>query len=74
MPWVADLNLVRNGNAIGVTIPRAFLHQLGWVSGRRVICELTDDLQSVIVRLPQPSDFGPIGPPRVRRVEREPQP
>jgi bifunctional DNA-binding transcriptional regulator/antitoxin component of YhaV-PrlF toxin-antitoxin module len=69
--WVADHTLVKNGNSAAVTIPRTFLHQLGWIIGRRLVIELDDDRSQLVIRLPQQSDFGVPGPPRVRRVETE---
>lgn len=66
--WVAQQKLVRNGNSTGLTIPRTFLHQLGWLQGRMLVLELNDDTTQIIVRLPQASDFGPVGPPSIRRV------
>jgi len=72
--WLAQVKLTRNGNATAVTIPRTFLHQLGWLSGRSVVMELDDKLECIVVRLPQAEDFGPIGQPFVRRVPETPQP
>lgn len=68
--WVAEQRLVRNGNSTAVTIPRTFLHQLGWLTGRGVVLELDDDTTQIIIRLPRASDFGPVGPPRVVRVDK----
>lgn len=35
--------LVRNGNAITITIPRQMLVQLGWLPAMRVVIELLED-------------------------------
>lgn len=67
--WVADHTLVKNGNSAGVSIPRGFLHQLGWIVGRRVVIELNDDCTQLTIRLPQQSDFGISGPSRVRQMD-----
>jgi hypothetical protein len=69
MPWVAEHRLSKNGNGIAITIPRTFLHRLGWICGRAVILELNDDLTEVVVRLPRQSDFGVPGSPKVRRLD-----
>ena len=47
-----------------MSIPRPMLHWLGWLPGQAVIIEMTED-KSVIVRLPQQSDFGPVVGPRI---------
>ena len=69
MPWIADPNLCKHGNSIAVCIPRSFLHRLGWLCGRKVILELNDDQTMLVVRQPIPSDYGPMGPAKVTRVE-----
>jgi antitoxin component of MazEF toxin-antitoxin module len=65
MSWVAKQKLVRNGNATSVSIPRGFLHQLGWICGRDIVIELTENADALVVRLPRASDFGVPGPPRL---------
>ncbi len=65
MAWLADQTLLRSGNAIRITIPRAFLHQLGWIAGGKVMLELDDTLEQLVVRLPRASDYGPTQNPRV---------
>ncbi|HEV3059069.1 MAG TPA: AbrB/MazE/SpoVT family DNA-binding domain-containing protein [Vicinamibacterales bacterium] len=57
--------LVRNGNATAVSIPRSFLFKLGWVPGRAVIVELTENCDACVVRLPNAADFGPVSAPRI---------
>lgn len=56
--------LVRNGNAVGVTIPRPILIHLGWLAGEQMILELLED-QSIRVRRPCERDFAPISAPRM---------
>lgn len=57
--------LVRNGNATAVAIPRPFLFKLGWLTGRAVVIELTENCDMVIIRLPNERDFGVSSPPRI---------
>lgn len=57
--------LTRNGNSTAVSIPRPLLFQLGWIPGRAVIVELTEDCKSLVVRLPNEKDFGPVSAPRL---------
>lgn len=64
--WCAEQKLCQRGNSTGVSIPRPFLHQLGWLSGRRIVIELDDKQECLIIRLPRPSDYGPSGPPSIR--------
>lgn len=53
--------LVRNGNATQVTIPRAVLHWLGWLTGEDVLFEVLED-KSILFRRVRPSDFAvPVG-------------
>lgn len=66
--WVAEQKLVKNGNSTSVTIPRSFLHQLGWLTGRKVVIELNDDSTELLIRLPRQSDYGVVGPPSIHRV------
>lgn len=68
MAWITDPNLVKHGNSTAVCIPRAFLHRLGWICGRKVIIELNDEQTMLVVRLPQSSDYGPIGPAHITRI------
>lgn len=72
--WVAEQKLVKNGNAVAVTIPRSFLHQLGWLAGRRIVIELNDDSTEVLIRLPRQSDYGVTGPPSIHRVMEDAKP
>jgi hypothetical protein len=69
MKWVATQRLVKNGGSTAVTIPKAFLNQLGWLCGRGIVIEMTENCDQLILRLPVPSDFGPVGPPRIERRE-----
>lgn len=66
--WVAEQKLVKNGNSTAVSIPRTFLHQLGWLPGRRIVIELNDDSTELVIRLPRQSDYGLVGPPSIHRV------
>lgn len=72
--WVAEQKLIRNGNSTTVTIPKSFLHQLGWLSGRKIVIELNDDSTEVLIRLPRPSDYGIVGPPSIHHVMENPKP
>jgi antitoxin component of MazEF toxin-antitoxin module len=65
MSWVAQQKLVKNGNSVAISIPRPFLHQLGWLCGRHVVLELTENCDALVIRLPRASDFGVPGPPRI---------
>lgn len=56
--------LVKNGNAYRVSIPRTFLHHLGWLPGENFILELLDN-RCVLVRRIQPGEFDPIASPRL---------
>lgn len=69
--YVAAAKLSKHGNTISVSIPRMFLAQLGWLCGRQVVVELTENLDSVIVRKAVASDFGPSKAPRVNTVWQE---
>lgn len=69
--WCALMKLVRNGNATAVTIPRTFLHQLGWLPGRAIVVEMDDELTQIVVRLPRQSDYGLQGPPVIQRGHAE---
>lgn len=75
MRLVTTAKLNQRGNAVGVTIPRHFLHYLGWICGRQVVVELNDDHTSVTVRLPQQSDFGLTmpAPPMLESMENKPR-
>lgn len=66
--WVAQQKLVKNGNSTAITIPKSFLHQLGWLTGRAVVLELNEACDALVLRLPRASDFGPVGPPRIEHV------
>lgn len=57
--------LVRNGNSTAVAIPRVMLVKLGWLTGRSVVVELTEDCTACVVRLPNERDYGLVGPPRL---------
>jgi antitoxin component of MazEF toxin-antitoxin module len=72
MPWIVGRTLTKNGNTVAVSLPRSFLHQLGWICGRSVVVELSDDLQAVVIRLPRQSDFGVPVSPKVQLVDAEP--
>jgi antitoxin component of MazEF toxin-antitoxin module len=63
--------LVRNGNSVGVSIPRVILHTLGWLPGESVILELLED-QTLRIRRPCERDFGPLGAPRLLPPELAP--
>lgn len=69
--YVAAAKLSKRGNTIGLSIPRLFLAQLGWLCGRQVVVELTEDLDKIIVRKAVASDFGPTVAPRVNTVWQE---
>lgn len=56
--------LIRNSASTGLTIPRTFLHHLGWMCGESVIIELLED-QSLRIRRPELRDFQPIQAPRL---------
>lgn len=56
--------LTRNGNATGVSIPRALLAALGWLPGESVIIEMLED-KSIRVRRPVARDFAPMGAPQI---------
>lgn len=56
--------LVRNGNATGISIPRALLLHLGWLPSENVIIELLED-NSLRVRRPVERDFAPLGAPKM---------
>jgi antitoxin component of MazEF toxin-antitoxin module len=56
--------LVRNGNAVGVSIPRPILITLGWLPGQLIVIELLDD-DSLRLRLPVERDVAPLGAPRI---------
>lgn len=66
--WVAEQKINKHGNSAAVTIPRTFMHQLGWLTGRKVVLELNDDTTEIIIRLPRQSDYGVVGPPSIQRV------
>lgn len=68
MSWVALQKLVKNGNSTAVAIPRSFLHQLGWICGRSIVVELTEDCDALVIRLPRHSDYGLVGPPRIEHA------
>jgi antitoxin component of MazEF toxin-antitoxin module len=65
--WVAEGKLNKHGNSTAVTIPRSFLYQLGWLTGRKIIVELNDDRTECVIRLPRHSDYGVVGPPSIHR-------
>lgn len=54
--------LSRNGSSTAVTVSKPVMRHLGWLPGQTVIVEVHDD-NSLHVRLPNDSDYGP-------RVER----
>jgi antitoxin component of MazEF toxin-antitoxin module len=56
--------LVKNGNAIAVSIPRPLLVHLGWLPGESIIIELLED-DSIRLRRPVERDFAPQGAPRL---------
>jgi antitoxin component of MazEF toxin-antitoxin module len=58
--------LVRNGNSTSVSIPRPLLMRLGWLPGRSVVIELTEDCNACVVRMPNDRDYGVVGPPQLR--------
>jgi hypothetical protein len=74
MQWIASQRLCKHGNSVSVTIPKEFLRQLGWLCGRGVVLELTENKEQLILRLPVPSDFGPVGRPFIQRREEPVQP
>jgi antitoxin component of MazEF toxin-antitoxin module len=59
------MKLHKHGNTVSVTIPRPILCKLGWLCGRHVIVELTEDCRAVVVRLPEQRDFGVSAAPRL---------
>lgn len=56
--------LTRNGSSTTVTIPRAVLIHLGWLTGEMIVLEVLED-QSVRVRRPTEADFAPKRTPRL---------
>lgn len=53
------IQIVRNGNAAAVTIPRAMLYALGWQLGDFLIPEVLED-RTVRFRQPTVRDFQPV--------------
>lgn len=56
--------LVRNGNANSITIPRAMLVYLGWITGEDFMVLVNED-HSVTIRRPALEDFQSLGKARV---------
>lgn len=56
--------LVRNGNAIQLTIPRQMLVQLGWLPAMQVVIELLED-NTLRIRPLDDFAFQPKAKPRV---------
>ena len=53
------IQIVKNGNAAAVTIPRVMLHALGWQLGDFLIPEVLED-RTVRFRQPTARDFQPV--------------
>jgi antitoxin component of MazEF toxin-antitoxin module len=64
MAWLAEQTLVKNGNSSALNVPKEFMRVLGWITGRRLIIELDDVNEQLIVRKPTLEDLNGVRAPR----------